>query len=48
MAIDSGSPGLPWIKAVNAEGREEFFWGFDHLGQIGRFLGLEKPSVAHL
>ncbi|OAL26615.1 hypothetical protein AYO20_10039 [Fonsecaea nubica] len=47
-AIASGSPGLPWIKAVNGEGQEEFFWGFDHLGQVIRFLGLGATGGPHL
>lgn len=40
-AIASGAPGVPWIQATDAQGREEYFWGFDHLGQVVRFLGLE-------
>ncbi|KIW95443.1 uncharacterized protein Z519_04027 [Cladophialophora bantiana CBS 173.52] len=47
-AIANGSPGLPWIKAVNGEGQEEFFWGFDHLGQVARFLGLPRLNGPHL
>ncbi|OAP60576.1 hypothetical protein AYL99_05578 [Fonsecaea erecta] len=47
-AIASGSPGLPWIKAVNGEGQEEFFWGFDHLGQVVKFLGLRRLNESHL
>jgi len=47
-AVGSGAPGLPWVRAVNSEGHEEGFFGFDHLGQVARFLGLDKPSGPHL
>jgi 2-hydroxychromene-2-carboxylate isomerase len=47
-AISGGSPGVPWIKARNLEEQEECYWGFDHLGQAARFLGLGKLSGAHL
>ncbi|KIW67050.1 hypothetical protein PV04_06327 [Phialophora macrospora] len=47
-AIGGGSPGVPWIKARNREGQEECYWGFDHLGQTARFLGLGRLSGAHL
>ncbi|KAJ9607986.1 hypothetical protein H2200_008065 [Cladophialophora chaetospira] len=47
-AVASGSVGLPWIKAVNKAGQEEFFWGFDHIGQVARFLDLEKLGGPHL
>ncbi|KAI1616254.1 thioredoxin-like protein [Exophiala viscosa] len=47
-AVASGAPGLPWVKAVNATGREECFFGFDHIGQVTRFLGLEKLNGPHL
>ncbi|KAK5194746.1 hypothetical protein LTR99_003248 [Exophiala xenobiotica] len=46
--IASGAPGVPWLKAVDQEGREEYFWGFDHLGQLARHLGLEKLTGPHL
>lgn len=47
-AIGAGSPGIPWIRVLNLEGKEEFFWGFDHLGQVATFLGLKKLSESHL
>ena len=43
-AIDSGAFGLPWFKATNSKGDVEYFWGFDHLGQVCDHLGLEKPQ----
>ncbi|KAK6380745.1 hypothetical protein LTS17_004945 [Exophiala oligosperma] len=46
--IASGSPGVPWLKAVNTQGEEEFYWGFDHLGQVARHLGLDKLKGPHL
>jgi hypothetical protein len=30
--------------ATNKDGVTESFWGFDHLGQLADFLGVEKPS----
>lgn len=30
--------------ATNGDGKKEAFWGFDHLGQLTHFLGLEKPQ----
>jgi 2-hydroxychromene-2-carboxylate isomerase len=47
-AIDCGSFGVPWMKAVRANGEEACFWGFDHLGQVARFLGLERLNTSHL
>lgn len=29
---------------TNSKGEKEGFWGFDHLGQVVEFLGLEKPK----
>ena len=39
-AFESGAFGLPWFECVDGEGVAEGFWGFDHLGQVVRFLGL--------
>lgn len=41
-AFESGAFGLPWFECVNREGEREGFWGFDHLGQVVRFLGLAE------
>jgi 2-hydroxychromene-2-carboxylate isomerase len=43
-AFDDGAFGLPWFQCENPEGKKESFWGFDHLGQVLRFLGLEKEG----
>ena len=43
-ALDSGAFGLPWFKATNSKGEVEYYWGFDHLGQVCNHLGLEKPQ----
>lgn len=43
-AMAAGAFGLPYVKAVNAEGDTETFWGFDHLGLVADFLGLAKPE----
>lgn len=47
-ALGNGACGLPWITATNSIGETESFWGFDHLGQLIRFLGLSKLQSAHL
>ena len=43
-AVEEGAFGLPWFKATRGDGGVEWFWGFDHLGQVCEFLGLEKPK----
>jgi 2-hydroxychromene-2-carboxylate isomerase len=43
-AFDDGAFGLPWFQCENAEGQKESFWGFDHLGQVLKHLGLEKEG----
>ncbi|KIW13293.1 hypothetical protein PV08_08481 [Exophiala spinifera] len=48
QCIASGSPGVPWIRAVNPQGQEECYWGFDHLGQAAQHLGLGKLKGPHL
>ena len=40
-AFEVGAFGLPWFQCTDSEGRTEGFWGFDHLGQVVRFLGLD-------
>ncbi|MCJ1247450.1 hypothetical protein MMC30_004664 [Trapelia coarctata] len=42
--ILDGAFGLPWFEAINGEGKKEFYWGFDHIGQVADHLGLEKPQ----
>ncbi|EMC91239.1 hypothetical protein BAUCODRAFT_319300 [Baudoinia panamericana UAMH 10762] len=44
LAIDEGAFGLPYFVCTNAEGVKEGFWGFDHLGQIVDFLGLQRDQ----
>lgn len=39
-AFEKGAFGVPWFDCVNEKGQEEGFWGFDHLGAVVRFLGL--------
>lgn len=41
-AFESGAFGMPWFECTNGEGRTEGFWGFDHIGQVVRFLGLDE------
>ena len=43
-AFDDGAFGLPWFRCESAEGKTESFWGFDHLGQVLKFTGLEKEG----
>ena len=40
-AMQSGAFGIPWWECENSKGEVECFWGFDHLGQVVRFLGLD-------
>ncbi|KAI4127606.1 MAG: hypothetical protein LQ347_004530 [Umbilicaria vellea] len=44
-ALEEGAFGLPWFAATNSKGEKEYFWGFDHLGQVVDHLGLEKPRA---
>ena len=32
------------IKATNAQGQKEGYWGFDHIAQVADHLGLERPK----
>jgi 2-hydroxychromene-2-carboxylate isomerase len=41
LALDQGAFGIPWFQCTDTEGKTEGFWGFDHLGQVVRFLGLD-------
>jgi len=36
--------GADAFTAINVEGKKEFYWGFDHIGQVAAHLGLEKPQ----
>lgn len=40
-AMKDGAFGIPWFQCENSRGEVEGFWGFDHLGQVVRFLGLD-------
>lgn len=44
-AFKDGAFGLPWFVCSNADGVSEGFWGVDHLGQVVRHLGLERPGT---
>lgn len=46
IAFEKGAFGLPWFECVNEKGEEEGYWGFDHLGQVVRFLGLNAEGEA--
>jgi len=46
-AMDDGAFGLPWFVATKSSGQKECFWGFDHLGQVVDFLGLDRASRDH-
>ena len=41
QAFADGAFGIPWFQCTNAKGETEGFWGFDHLGQVVRFLELD-------
>lgn len=45
QAFGDGAFGLPWFQCQNAEGEIEGFWGFDHLGQVVRFMGLDGDKA---
>jgi 2-hydroxychromene-2-carboxylate isomerase len=40
-AFEEGAFGLPWFQCENERGEKEGFWGFDHLGQVVKFLDLD-------
>ncbi|KAK5943414.1 hypothetical protein PMZ80_004421 [Knufia obscura] len=42
LAFERGAFGMPWFECENSKGEKEGFWGFDHLGQVVRFLGLDE------
>ncbi|KAF8419530.1 thioredoxin-like protein [Tirmania nivea] len=42
--LDQGGFGLPWIKAMNAKGETDTWWGADQLTQVAGFLGLDWPE----
>lgn len=41
-AMADGAFGLPFFVATNSKGESDSFWGFDHLGQVADFLGLDR------
>ena len=43
-AFEGGAFGMPWFECVNSKGETEGFWGFDHLGQLVRFLELNHEG----
>lgn len=40
-SFKDGAFGLPWFQCENSKGEVEGLWGFDHLGQVVRFMGLD-------
>ena len=45
QAFQRGAFGLPWFECTNPKGEVESFWGFDHLGQVLRFLELDGGKI---
>ena len=43
-AFEAGAFGIPWFECENENGEKEGFWGFDHLGQVVRFLKLDQAG----
>ncbi|KAF2725652.1 HCCA isomerase/glutathione S-transferase kappa [Polychaeton citri CBS 116435] len=43
--VEEGAFGAPWFVAENGKGERQMFWGFDHLGQVVEFLGLEREGA---
>lgn len=41
QAFENGAFGLPWFQCETVNGEREGFWGFDHVGQVVRFLDLK-------
>ncbi|KAK7885756.1 hypothetical protein LTR67_010108 [Exophiala xenobiotica] len=48
QALNDGAFGLPWFQCEDAHGKVEGFWGFDHLGQVVRFLGLDNSGKGEI
>ncbi|KAI1614490.1 putative 2-hydroxychromene-2-carboxylate isomerase [Exophiala viscosa] len=48
QAFADGAFGLPWFHCENASGQVEGFWGFDHLGQVVRFLELDDGGKGEI
>ena len=44
LSFKEGAFGLPWYKCENPKGEVEGFWGFDHLGQVTRFMDLDGKN----
>jgi 2-hydroxychromene-2-carboxylate isomerase len=40
-SFNDGAFGLPHFQCENSKGEVEGLWGFDHIGQVVRFLGLD-------
>ncbi len=40
-SFKEGAFGLPWFQCENSKGEVEGLWGFDHLGQVLRFMELD-------
>lgn len=47
-AFGNGAFGLPWFQCENARGEVEGFWGFDHIGQVVRFLELDDGGKGEI
>lgn len=45
-AFEAGAFGLPWFECENSKGEKEGFWGFDHVGMVCRFLGLDVDRLS--
>lgn len=41
-ALNAGAFGVPFFVATDRDGNEDVFFGFDRLGMIADFLGLDK------
>lgn len=43
-ALNAGAFGVPFFVATDRDGKEDVFFGFDRLGMIADFLGLDKGT----
>lgn len=48
FALEKGAFGLPWFVATDSQGKEEGYWGIDHIGMLLEHMGLDRSSVQGL
>ncbi|KAI5846866.1 DSBA-like thioredoxin domain-containing protein [Tricharina praecox] len=43
-AVRKGAFGMPWFVVTDANGKEDVYWGFDHLDEVAACMGLAMES----